>query len=184
MKHKSKSVSKSTDPRSKHTRQLISSAFVVLLGRRSYDRIRVSDITRKAHVGRATFYAHFETKDALLEAELRRVVGPMLEAGQGCPIDCTKLFAHIQHARDLYRSLMAGSTKAFTERLVQDVLEARVFALLASRGQQPRIALKVVPRFVASTILTLLAWSLEQALPPVPSDLQDTFENLVAGALG
>jgi AcrR family transcriptional regulator len=67
---KSRSVAEVVDPRVEKTRASIASAFTGLLMRRSYDRIRVSAITRKAAVGRATFYAHFATKDALLQGEL------------------------------------------------------------------------------------------------------------------
>jgi AcrR family transcriptional regulator len=185
MKHKPRCVSKAPDPRSERTRGLITRAFFDLLGRRGYDRIRVSDITRKAHVGRATFYAHFASKDALLKSELNRVVVPMLVARHGdrCHIDCTMLFAHIQHSRDLYRSVMAGSTRVITERLVQDVLEARIGAILAARGEATPPAEEFVPRFVASTILTLLAWSLEQSVSRAPSELQDTFQLLTASAM-
>ncbi|MEO7916531.1 MAG: helix-turn-helix domain-containing protein, partial [Dokdonella sp.] len=141
---------------------MITRAFFELLVRRPYYRIRVSDITRKARVGRATFYAHFASKDALLEAELNRVVVPMLVVCHGgrCLIDCTMLFAHVQHGRELYRSLMAGSTRVITERLVQDAFEMRVGSILTAHGEAITPAVEFVPRFVASTILTLLAWSL------------------------
>ena len=186
MKHKPRSVSKAPDPRSERTRGLITSAFVELLGRRGYDRIRVSDITRKAHVGRATFYAHFASKDALLKSELNRVVVPMLVARHEdrCLIDCTMLFAHIQRGRALYRSVMAGSTRVITERLVQDVLEARVGSILAARRAAIPPTEEFVPRFVASTILTLLAWSLEKPTSAAASELQGTFQSLVGGAMG
>jgi hypothetical protein len=101
---KSQSVAQNVDPRAEKTRVLITTSFVALLSRRSYDRIRVSDITRKARVGRATFYA-----------------------GPAAP--------------------------------------------------------EFAPRFVASTLLTLLAWSLEQPTAPAPTALQDTFRSLVGRAL-
>src|SRR5450755_3726324 len=94
-KQKSESVSQSADPRAEKTRALITSSFVALLSRRSYERIRVSDITRKARIGRATFYAHFASKHALLEAEVARVVLPMLAPDDRCLVDCTMLFAHV-----------------------------------------------------------------------------------------
>jgi AcrR family transcriptional regulator len=184
-KQKSESVSQSADPRSEKTRVLITASFIALLSRRSYDRIRVSDITRKACIGRATFYAHFASKDALLAAELARVVLPMLAElpDDACLVDCTRLFAHVQHARDVYRSLTSGSTRFVTERIVQDALEARINAILAARSDAGPMAPEFAPRFVASTLLTLLAWSLEQPAAPAPTALQHTFRSLVGRAL-
>jgi AcrR family transcriptional regulator len=184
-KQKSQSVSQSADPRAEKTRVLITTSFIALLSCRSYDRIRVSDITRKARIGRATFYAHFASKDALLEAELARVVLPMLTElpDDACLVNCTTLFAHVQHARDVYRSLTGGSTRFVTERIVQDALEARINAILAARSDARPTAPEFAPRFVASTLLTLLAWSLEQPAAPAAAALQDTFRSLVGRAL-
>jgi len=184
-KQKSRSVPQNADPRVEKTRALISASFVALLGRRSYDRIRVSDITRKARIGRATFYAHFASKDALLEVELARVVVPMLAElpEDSCLVDCTKLFAHVQHARDVYSSLTGGSTRFVTERIVQDALEARINAILAARSDTGTTAPEFAPRFIAGTLLTLLAWSLEQPAAPSAAALQDTFRSLVGRAL-
>jgi AcrR family transcriptional regulator len=163
----------------------ITQAFFVLLGRRSYDRIRVSDITRKARVGRATFYAHFASKDALLQAELERVVMPMLTelAGEPCLVDCTRLFAHLQHARAVYRSLTSGPTRVVTEGIIQEVIELRIAAILAGRGTSATQAPEFAARFVASTLLALIAWSLQQPVAPAPASLQDTFRSLVGRAL-
>jgi AcrR family transcriptional regulator len=183
-KQKSQSVAKMSDPRTEKTQVLITTAFYALLTRRSYDRIRVTDITRRARIGRATFYAHFASKDALLEAELARVVVPMLAEcrNDSWLVDCTRFFAHVQQASVVYRSLMGGSTRVVTERIVQDALEARISSILAARNGSatPDFA----PRFVASTLLTLLAWSLEQPVAPSPSALQETFQSLVGRALG
>lgn len=65
------------DRRQRKSRELIFNAFTELLSEKEYEKITVGEIIEKADVGRATFYAHFETKDFLLK-EL-----------------CAELFCHI-----------------------------------------------------------------------------------------
>lgn len=56
------------DRRQKKTKEAIFNAFIALLSKKHYNKITVGEIIEKADVGRATFYAHFETKDFLLKA--------------------------------------------------------------------------------------------------------------------
>jgi len=69
------------DPRVKRTRQLLLQAFISLLEEgRTIHSIRVADITERATVNRATFYAHFEDKYALLEVWMREKFHHALES--------------------------------------------------------------------------------------------------------
>lgn len=56
------------DRRQRKTREAIFSAFIALLSEQDLSQITVGQIIEKADIGRATFYAHFETKDLLLKA--------------------------------------------------------------------------------------------------------------------
>ena len=56
------------DRRQRKTRDAIFAAFTALLSRKDFAQITVGEIIEIADVGRATFYAHFETKDFLLKA--------------------------------------------------------------------------------------------------------------------
>lgn len=55
------------DRRQRKTREAIFNAFIDLLSQKDFGQITVGEIIEKADVGRATFYAHFETKDFLLK---------------------------------------------------------------------------------------------------------------------
>lgn len=56
------------DPRVKRTRQLLQDAFISLVKEKDFETITIRDITEKATVNRATFYAHFTDKFAILES--------------------------------------------------------------------------------------------------------------------
>jgi AcrR family transcriptional regulator len=63
-----------TDPRVKRTRQLLLQAFTdVLVEKKNIHSITIGDITERATVNRATFYAHFEDKYALLDSWMREL---------------------------------------------------------------------------------------------------------------
>ncbi len=68
------------DPRVKRTRQLLENAFRELLEEKDFQSITVQDIAARAGVNRATFYAHFEDKYALLNYGVRDTLETMLES--------------------------------------------------------------------------------------------------------
>src|SRR5947209_4148058 len=61
-----------SDPRVQRTRQLLIQAFMALVQEKQHiHTISVQEIAARATVNRATFYAHFEDKYALLESWMR-----------------------------------------------------------------------------------------------------------------
>jgi len=67
------------DPRVKRTRQLLQKAMEDLLHEKGFSDISVQDITARAEVNRATFYAHFKDKYDLLDAIVREMFQTMLQ---------------------------------------------------------------------------------------------------------
>jgi AcrR family transcriptional regulator len=59
------------DPRIRRTRQLLLDALKRLLEEKEFDKINIQDITEAATLNRATFYAHYPDKFALLEQLIR-----------------------------------------------------------------------------------------------------------------
>ncbi|HUP28314.1 MAG TPA: TetR family transcriptional regulator [Chloroflexia bacterium] len=67
-----------TDPRVKRTRRLLLQAFSSLQKEKNINAISVQDIAERATVNRATFYAHFEDKYALMDGWMREEFRHML----------------------------------------------------------------------------------------------------------
>jgi len=67
------------DPRIRRTRNYIQEAFQSLLEEKSFKSITVREITERAEVNRATFYAHHKDKYELLNETLRTIFQEELE---------------------------------------------------------------------------------------------------------
>ncbi len=68
-----------TDPRVKRTRNLILRAFEELLNEKGFAEITIQDIAERAEINRATFYAHFPDKYALLQFSTEQTFRQELE---------------------------------------------------------------------------------------------------------
>lgn len=75
-------AAKNVDPRVKRTRKLLQQAFMELFREKGFASISIQDITERATVNRATFYAHFTDKydlmDAIIREEFQRAVASQL----------------------------------------------------------------------------------------------------------
>lgn len=128
---------------------------------------------RKAGVGRATFYAHYATKDALLASKLQRIVAPLIaRAADGGP-DCTALFAHIATAPGIYRGLMTGDSAATVAGLLRECFEMRLAALYTpvdDLGRTVPPALQLCA--CAAILLAQVEWWIDQPTADSPEAMQ------------
>lgn len=191
MKQKSQSVSKPASPardldaRAIRTRASIDEGFVALLFTRAYITIRVSDICKKADVGRATFYAHYKSKEELLQSQIARIIMPMLRPCPGSPwlLNCRDFFAHVRTAPQLFRSIMSGG-EGSGARAVRAALEARLEEILAGQLQPPlSLPQPLVKRYVISTLLAVAMHGLQPNAVESGDSMQRQFEKLVGAGL-
>ena len=67
------------DPRVRRTRRYIQEAFMTLLEEKGFSAVTVREITERAEINRATFYAHYPDKFGLLDATLEDIFREELE---------------------------------------------------------------------------------------------------------
>ncbi|MBQ9693325.1 MAG: TetR/AcrR family transcriptional regulator [Kiritimatiellae bacterium] len=112
------------DRRQIKTRKAIFTAFRQLLETKRYDHITVQEILEKADIGRSTFYAHFPTKDHLLEAMCDDLFHHVFEYDP-CPwvghdtLLETKLAHILWHIRDSRNDLCGILLSDSSERLLR-----------------------------------------------------------------
>lgn len=73
------SARRCVDPRIRRTRQLLQHALLELLQRKGLEEITVQDISDVSTINRATFYAHYADKFALLECTVDAQFNELLE---------------------------------------------------------------------------------------------------------
>jgi len=173
------------DERIRRTRARIDAAFVELLHRRAYGSLRISEIVKKAGVGRPTFYAHYATKDDLLRSQFERFIAPLIQgkAGDAARIDATPFLAHVGSAQHFYRAFM-GPNGGTAPRVLRGCMEDRVRQLL-SLDSAPLHSLEqlATTRFVASSLFTVVECWIERGAREPAQQVQAIFSNLVSPGL-
>lgn len=187
-----------TDRRVQRTRKLLRDALIELILEKGYDAVTVQEITDRANLGRATFYLHYRDggKEALLLSTLREVfddlksrVGPLtpenlLQSGDD-PLRVLP-FQHAHDNRDLYRVILLSKqgTAAILNEIrayLADAICARLDALLTEAP--PAVPLPVVANYLAGSMISMIAWWLEQDTPYTADDLAAMFQQLTAPLL-
>ncbi|WNI25589.1 TetR/AcrR family transcriptional regulator [Streptomyces sp. ITFR-16] len=133
----------SGDPRTARTRARLRAALLAACEEQPLDRIGVSEIVRRAGVGRATFYVHYDDLRALAVdacAETVRQAVDALHAWEGAPPGpdapppgLTRLLGAVQERAEVYRGLLSAGGGGPLGELLHEELRARSLAELTLR---------------------------------------------------
>ena len=150
------------DPRVKRTRKLLLDAFLSVMAEKSFDAITVQDIAARATVNRATFYAHFVDKYALVDELIREGFTQMLQQRKA-----THVLSAENHLRHLFLTvcdyLRLLHTHCKHGPLFDSLAEAQIKALLR---EQVRAAMfeRSAPRTHShprlELLTTIISWAI------------------------
>ena len=183
---------KEMDRRQRKTRQAIFNAFIQLLSKKNYNNITVGEIIQLANVGRATFYAHFETKDFLLKdlcAELfDHVFNLDNQTNSFSSFDCNvedsvflHLFKHInKNDNNIYKLLCSKNNDLFLEYFKSGVKQLVIKHIHNFADKKP---LNIPEEFwinhVVTTFIETLRWWIENKMNKSPKTITEYFLLLV-----
>ena len=150
------------DPRVKRTRGLILTSFESLLAEKGFESITVQDVTDKAQVNRATFYAHFPDKYALLDHSIQKMFMQEIEKRtlNACHYSPDNLRSLILAVCDFLSHLHSDCAQPHQqfESLVEGTIKKQIFDLLSYWLKQSNAKISTdIPATVATWAIYGLA---------------------------
>jgi AcrR family transcriptional regulator len=184
------------DRRIQRTHALLHEALGELIREKSYERITVADILKRAKISRSTFYLHFRDKDDLLESSMRAVIVAALPAHDPDSRDFTErltafslpLLCHVQQHRSSARTRLGERGRAVLHGHLRQVL-AQWIAEALERDSPGRRRSRASPdcallaQHIASTFVLVLHWWLDHADAGTPAQANEQFLALVRPVL-
>lgn len=184
------------DRRQRKTRDAVFSAFVSLLNEKSLEKITVGEIIERANIGRATFYAHFETKDYLLKELCEELFCHIFDCMQGESnrhhhiFDCEApdsvflhLFQHLKNNDNHILKLLSGNNNElflgyFRNGLYSVIASQRDFLSSSFSSELPE---DFVLNHIASTFVETVRWWIKNKMACSPEEINRYFTLLIKG---
>ena len=157
-------------------------ALIQLILEKGYDAITIRDITEQAHVGYATFFRHYESKDALLadafEQSVTELVALLNSLGGTSPEKEGQLiFEHVAANHELYQVFLRGEG---TQALVDHVEREAVKELVMRYARYtPSIPAAILANHVVASIIALIKWWLRNDMPFTPQQMGVFYADLI-----
>ena len=151
-------VKRNPDRRTERTRLALLSAFVDLVLERGYGALTTSEISRKANVGRSTFYLHFASKGALLQESIRRPSSGMAACVDGgvTPQQLTPLLDHFREQFSVNRQFFAEPIRPLWVKSLAALIEPRLPRAVRTRGLRQFVPRALIALQVAEMQIALI----------------------------
>ncbi len=153
-------IEQTLDPRVKRTRQLLVQSFLDLLAEKPIQSITVQDITDRATINRATFYAHFDDKFDLLDYILRESFQTAIQKRLSPDVSFSVenlqiLILTVCEHLEQFNSQQCKTYGQYIEPLMEKEVHSQVYGFVLSwiteiQADKPNSA--IAPEIVASTI--------------------------------
>ncbi|MFD3652201.1 TetR/AcrR family transcriptional regulator [Streptomyces sp. NPDC058620] len=171
------------DRRIRRTRRALGAALVELVLERGFTALTVEDITERADVARATFYAHFRDKEDLfarvtsdlleeLGERLRPTIADSAVGFTGKPL--LEMLRHAWDERDLYRIVLRGEGDGKPLQMFVDTCAQATAGEFKARAERndvtPRIDSELLARVWVGEQVAVLRWWAEHETPPMPAE--------------
>lgn len=183
------------DRRVERTQQLLQAALLSLIKEKEFDAISVQEIIDRANVGRATFYAHYDNKEDLLESGFEGLQATLKERQKEAreregTLDeqlfafSHHLLAHADEHREILPSMVSQRGGALIQHLLRHLLvrvvREDVNTMMPKAGAVPKEA---IVQFIAGGLYGLMMWWLSGKRRLSVDELDRLFRTLAIPAV-
>jgi AcrR family transcriptional regulator len=177
------------DPRVRRTRRMLRDALVSLILEKDYASISIKEVTKRAEVAYITFFRHFDGLDELLmevleqgqldlmarvEALAKQSEGPTLET------EGRLIFEYIQQNADLFRILLKSqSVSRVRKKVVRNIAAIFQRSCTPLANSISPVTADIAANHIATALLSLIEWWLENKLSPPPADMGKVYKSLI-----
>ena len=173
---------KNSDRRTQRTRMRLQKALIELILEKGYDAITIRDITERAPVGYATFFRHYDSKEALLadafEQSITELEQLLYSLGEASPEEEGRLiFSHVADNHELYQVFLRGEgTRALLDQVQRESVKELV---MRYARYTPRIPAAILANHVVASIIALIIWWLRNDMPFGPEQMGQFYAELI-----
>jgi len=187
-----KTVPVKVDPRVRRTRRLLRDALVSLILEKDYASISIKEITDRAEVAYITFFRHYNGMDELLMealeeglAELIRHIEALAVKSEdpALEIEGKLIFEYIHQNSDLFRILLKSqSVTRIRKSVVRNISTMFQNSCASLRRPSNPIPANIAGNHIATSLLALIEWWLENNMNPPASRMGKIYKALIIDA--
>jgi AcrR family transcriptional regulator len=181
------------DRRIERTRQSLFQALAALSAEKGYTAVTVQDIADRANISRSTFYAHFNSKEALFLHAHFDEFEPFVPAdidldallGDAPSPSLIALFEHIQRTRAAYFELLKSPEMPYFQREVRAHFAERLENSLRGRfaESESSVPLTALANYLAASQLNFILWWVESHAPFSPQAMAESIQQMQRAVL-
>jgi AcrR family transcriptional regulator len=151
---------------------------------RGYERLTIQNLLDQAGVGRATFYAHFESKDELLACSVARLRSWLVQAWKTTPGErlgfTLPFFQHLASHRRIYQTTVVRESEVTVQRHMRHMLQELVQEDLATRRPpaQAHASADLATQFVVGALWSTIVWWMDSGATLSPEEINALFQRL------